>query len=45
MYGKKMMGIIRSTVMIGADGKVAAVFPKVKVDGHVAKVLAALDGA
>lgn len=45
MYGKKMMGIIRSTVIIGADGKVAAVFPKVKVDGHVAKVLAALDGA
>jgi thioredoxin-dependent peroxiredoxin len=43
MYGKKMMGIVRTTVIIGADGKVKRVFPKVKVDGHVAAVLAALD--
>lgn len=42
MYGKKMMGIIRSTVIIGPDGKVKKIFPKVKVDGHAAAVLAAL---
>src|SRR4029077_4959400 len=39
MYGKKFMGIIRSTVLIGADGKIARVWPKVKVDGHAAEVL------
>ena len=43
MYGKKMMGIIRTTVVIGPDGKVKKVFPKVKVDGHAEAVLAALD--
>jgi peroxiredoxin Q/BCP len=42
MYGKKMMGIIRSTVIIGTDGKVAKVFPKVKVAGHDEAVLEAL---
>jgi thioredoxin-dependent peroxiredoxin len=42
MYGKKLMGIIRSTVVIGPDGKIKKVFPKVKVDGHAAEVLAAL---
>ncbi|MCC6998645.1 MAG: thioredoxin-dependent thiol peroxidase [Deltaproteobacteria bacterium] len=42
MYGKKMMGIIRSTVIVGVDGKVKQVFPKVKVAGHVEAVLAAL---
>jgi peroxiredoxin Q/BCP len=42
MYGKKMMGIIRSTVIIGKDGKVAKVFPKVKVAGHDEAVLEAL---
>ncbi|MFI5306257.1 MAG: thioredoxin-dependent thiol peroxidase [Polyangiales bacterium] len=39
MYGKKSMGIIRSTVVVGPDGKVKKLFRKVKVDGHVAKVL------
>ena len=43
MYGKKSMGIIRSTVVIAPDGRVKKVFPKVKVDGHVAEVLAAID--
>jgi peroxiredoxin Q/BCP len=43
MYGKKSMGIVRSTVIVGADGKVKKVFPKVKVDGHVDAVLAALE--
>lgn len=42
LYGKKSLGIIRSTVVIGPDGKVKKVFPKVKVDGHAAEVLAAL---
>ena len=42
MYGKKSMGIIRTTVVIDADGKVAKVFPKVKVAGHAEEVLAAL---
>ena len=39
MYGKKVMGTERTTVIVGADGKVERVFPKVKVDGHVANVL------
>jgi len=43
MYGKKRMGIIRSTVIIDPSGKVAKHFPKVRVKGHVEKVLAALD--
>jgi peroxiredoxin Q/BCP len=42
MYGKKSEGIIRTTVVIGPDGKVARVFPRVKVDGHVDKVLEAI---
>jgi thioredoxin-dependent peroxiredoxin len=39
MYGKKMMGIIRSTVVIGKDGKVVKHWPKVSVKGHVAAVV------
>lgn len=39
MYGKKMMGIIRTTVVIGPDGKVKQLFSKVKVAGHVQTVL------
>ena len=42
MYGKKFMGIQRSTYLIAADGKVAAVWPNVKVDGHDDQVLEAL---
>ncbi|HEX6739940.1 MAG TPA: thioredoxin-dependent thiol peroxidase [Vicinamibacteria bacterium] len=42
MYGKKSMGIIRTTVIIDGQGKVAKVFPKVKVAGHAEDVLAAL---
>jgi thioredoxin-dependent peroxiredoxin len=42
MYGKKMKGIIRSTVLIGKDGKVARHWPKVSVKGHVAEVLEAI---
>lgn len=43
MYGKKSMGIVRSTVLVAPDGTVKKVFPKVKVDQHVAEVLAAID--
>lgn len=42
MYGKKMMGVIRSTFVISADGVVKKVFPKVTPAGHAEKVLAAL---
>jgi len=42
LYGKKTMGIARTTYILGADGKVAFVFPKVKVEGHIQEVLAAL---
>lgn len=41
MYGKKSMGIQRTTYLIDADGKIARIWPKVKVDGHVAEVLEA----
>ena len=42
MYGKKSMGIQRSTFLIDAEGKVAKVWKKVRVDGHDAQVLEAL---
>jgi len=42
MYGRIMMGIIRSTFLIGPDGKIKAAWPKVKVDGHADEVLAAI---
>lgn len=42
MYGKMVEGTIRTTVIVGADGKVEKIFPKVKVDGHVTSVLEAL---
>ena len=41
MYGKTFMGIIRSTFLIGPDGRIARIWPKVKVDGHAAEVLEA----
>lgn len=42
-YGKKYMGIIRTTVIIDGTGKVRKIFPKVRVKGHVDAVIAALD--
>jgi peroxiredoxin Q/BCP len=42
MYGRKYMGIERTTVLIDKNGMIAQVFPKVKVDGHYEEVLAAL---
>jgi thioredoxin-dependent peroxiredoxin len=41
MYGKKYMGMERSSFLIGADGKVARVWRKVKPEAHAAEVLAA----
>lgn len=39
-YGKEYMGVVRSTFLIGADGKIKKTWRNVKVDGHVAQVLA-----
>ena len=42
MYGKKSMGIQRSTYLIDRSGKISKVWKKVSVDGHDAEVLEAL---
>ena len=42
MYGKKMKGVIRSTALIGKDGKVVQHWPKVSVKGHAAAVIEAI---
>ena len=42
MYGRKYMGIERTTVLIAKDGTISHVFPKVKVEGHYQEVLEAL---
>ena len=44
MYGRTYMGIERATVLIDGAGKVARVWPKVRVDGHAAEVLEAAQG-
>ena len=41
MYGRKYMGVERTTFLIGTDGTIKAIWPKVKVDGHAAEVLKA----
>ena len=41
MYGRKFMGIVRTTVLIGPDQRIARVWPKVSVTGHAEEVLAA----
>jgi peroxiredoxin Q/BCP len=41
LYGRTFMGVIRKTVLIDADGRVAQIWPKVSVDGHAQEVLAA----
>jgi peroxiredoxin Q/BCP len=43
MYGKKYMGVARTTYVIGADGKVVKRWDGVKVDGHAEEVLALVD--
>ena len=42
MYGRKSMGIQRATFLIDAEGKIAKIWPKVKVPGHVEEVLETL---
>jgi peroxiredoxin Q/BCP len=42
MYGKKSMGVVRSTFVIDPEGIVRKAFPKVKVDGHSDEVLKAI---
>jgi peroxiredoxin Q/BCP len=41
LYGRKFLGIVRTTFLIGPDGRIAKVWPKVSVDGHATEVLAA----
>ena len=45
MYGKKVMGIARTTFLIGPDGKIDHVFEAVKPDGHAEEVLAYVKSA
>jgi peroxiredoxin Q/BCP len=40
-YGRSYMGMVRTTLLVGADGRIAKVWSKVKVNGHAAEVLAA----
>jgi peroxiredoxin Q/BCP len=42
-YGREYLGIIRSTFLVGPDGRVARAWPRVKADGHAAAVAAALE--
>lgn len=41
MYGRSYMGMLRTTFLVGADGRIARVWEKVKVKDHAAEVLAA----
>ena len=41
MYGKTFMGMVRSTYLLNADGTIARIWPKVKVNGHAQEVLEA----
>ena len=45
MYGRKVMGIARTTFVIGPDGKIAHIFNNVKADGHAEEVLEWLKAA
>jgi thioredoxin-dependent peroxiredoxin len=45
MYGKKVMGVARTTFIIGPDGKIQHIFEKVKPEGHGEQVLEYLKGA
>jgi peroxiredoxin Q/BCP len=42
MYGKKYMGVERTTVIIDGNGRLARIFPKVQIAGHVEAVQAAV---
>lgn len=39
LYGRKFMGIVRTTFIIDSNGKIAQIFPKVKVKGHVDEII------
>lgn len=41
MYGRTYMGVVRTTFLIDADGRIARIWPKLRVKGHVAEVLSA----
>jgi peroxiredoxin Q/BCP len=45
MYGRKFMGVLRKTFLIGADGRIIHVWPKVRVPGHARDVLLAARNA
>ena len=45
MYGRTFLGIIRTTVLVGADGRIVRIWRHVKVDGHADEVLAAAEAA
>ena len=46
LYGRKFMGIVRMTFVIGPDGKIVRIYDKVKVKGHIEQILVDLsDGA
>lgn len=45
MYGRKVMGIARTTFVIGPDGRIAHIFNNVKADGHAEEVLQHLKNA
>jgi peroxiredoxin Q/BCP len=40
MYGRSFQGVLRTTVVVGADGRIARIWRGVKVDGHADAVLA-----
>jgi len=42
MYGRKFLGIVRTTFLIGPDQRIVRVWPRVSVDGHAEEVLAAV---
>jgi peroxiredoxin Q/BCP len=42
LYGRKYMGVERTTVIIDRKGRIARIFPKVQIDGHVQAVEAAI---
>jgi peroxiredoxin Q/BCP len=44
MYGRKFMGIARTTLLIGPEGTIARIWPKVSVAGHAEEVLEAAKG-
>lgn len=42
LYGKRFMGMVRTTILLGADGRIERVWDRVKVKGHAEEVLAAV---